>query len=244
MEEIRIHDIQGFSWWEWDDIYKWPANSFYSWENAEIRKKLNCVYATPKLVDTGWIFDDDIVYMDNLEKFWLSWIIVCLENWKIYVNWWSETAGALKYTLNTWTSNHNIVRWIWKLKLASWTTYLYFFSDISSWEWKIHRATTDFTTFVQLHRTFNVYWWLTLDKISILNEPTRLIFWVRDKVFELDNLEVVNEFLTFDEDKEICFISKYGLKYRVYVKNSTQCTIINMYNIIVEIIMYICCIWD
>lgn len=55
------------------------------------------------LVDTTWSIDGTITYMENLEKFGLSGIVVCTSTGKVYLD------GTLKQTFATGTTNWNIV---------------------------------------------------------------------------------------------------------------------------------------
>lgn len=159
----RIFDLQWFSWWESDDFYKWPADSFYSWENIEIRKNLSWVQIEAVLADTWWTFDSQIACMVSLNTLWIvwGWIITCLYNWKIYLNWWSETTWALKTTLATWTASWDKIYGVWVNEVSG-TQYVYFISSTSSWTWKIHRSTIalDFTWWVS-YRTYTVSSWTT-----------------------------------------------------------------------------------
>lgn len=218
MATQRIFDIQWFTGWESDDIYRWPPNSFYSWENIEVRKNLSWIQLSSKLEDTWWTFDDSISFMEDLWKYWLSWwIIICLENWKIYLNWWSETVWALKTTLVSATTPHNQIAWIYVMNV-SWTNYVYFISNTTNWAWKIHRSTValDFTWWVA-YRDYTLSTSSTSDAPCFTIKDTGwFVFGKWDRIIWVSNLEVVTEEFVISSDETIKWFTKFQDNYKIY----------------------------
>ena len=207
----RIFQINGFDWWESDDLVKWPTNSFYSWENIEIRKNLSALQLSPKLEDTWWVFDDNITYMVNLETLWVStgWIIVCLENGKLFLDW------VLKQTIATWTTPHNRIYGIWVNEDTWWTQYVYYISWTSSWTWRIHRSTTNLWTFDINHISYSVSPWNT-GFVWVINDAWLLFIATRNKVFQLDKSEVFEELLVLPNQEEIMWFTQFQGNFKVY----------------------------
>lgn len=205
----RIFDIQWFSWWEGDDIYRWPTNSFYSWENIEVRKNLSWVQLISVLEDTWWIFDDDICYMKNLEEFWLSWIVVCLENWKIFLDW------VLKTTLNTWTVSHNRVAWIYAMNVA-WTDYIYYITNTSFWSWEIHRSTSNLSAFDVGYKTYTTDNQTASAPCFILKSWLWFLFAKEDKIYEVDITETVTQMFEVSPKEVIKWFTEFQNNFRIY----------------------------
>ncbi len=209
----RILDIQGFSWWESDDIIKWPTNSFYSGENVEVRKDLSSVQLSPLLEDTGWVFDDDISYMVNLETLWVQngGIVVCLDNGKIFLDW------VLKETLDTWTNAHNEVIGISVNENLSWTQYVYYITATTFGAWKIFRSETDLDTadFTSFSRDYTVSSWNT-GFVWIINQTGLVYIATANKVFLMESDEIVQEFLILPEQEDIKWFTEFQGQFKIY----------------------------
>jgi hypothetical protein len=204
----KIFDIQSFIWWESDSFYKWPAFSFYSWENINIRKNLEWITLSSMLEDTGWSIDWNVTCMVNLETLWVRnwWIVVCTDTGKIYLDWES------KYTL----TNFIRVIWIWVM-YTWWVQYVYYVSQTSSWSGKIHRSTTDLApaTFIESHRSYTTSVWI-VQKAIIINAWWWLYIATKNKVIELDYLEVVRDLLVLTENEKIVWFTSFQNTYRIY----------------------------
>lgn len=211
-----VWDIQ-LTNWEQDTPYLWSAGSFSSWQGLDIRKEPPFVRLSSKMT-TEWTFDDNICFMKNLEDFWLSGILVCLENGKIYLDW------TLKTTLNTGTIAHNRVRGVGYIWDVSWTWYLYYVTEIES-GWftaKIHRSTENLWTFTVWHKTLTLQNNRFINKnVPIISETTRLVIGIRDKIFELDNAETVTTLFTLWKYEEIVWITEFQNNYKIYTSVQT-----------------------
>lgn len=197
---------------EQDTPYLWVAWWFDTSLWCDIRKEPPFVKLSTEM-KLERTFDDDITFMQNLEDFWLTGILVCLENWKVYLDW------VLKHTFNTWTSAFNKIIWVWYMwdVNSTDTWYLYYFSNLSFNEWKIHRSTENLWTFVDSHRTFYTSGYnITQDIIPTISEPDRIIFGARDTVFEIDNLEVLTTLITFNKWEEVVWMSEFQNNYKIY----------------------------
>jgi len=207
----RIWQINSFNWWESDDLIQWPANSFYEWENIEVRKNLSALQLAPLVEDTWWVFDDTISYMVNLETLWVEiWgIVVCLENWKIYLDW------VLKETLSTWTNAYDEVVWIWVNEDLTWTQYIYYITATSFWSWKIHRSTTDLATFDVSYRDFSVAkgnsWF-----VWVINDTGLMYLGINNKVFLMEQDEIVQEFLLLPKQEVIVWFTQFQGTFKIY----------------------------
>ena len=207
----RIWQINSFNGWESDDIIQWPANSFYQWENIEVRKNLSALQLAPLLTDTGWVFDDNISYMCNLETLWVDWggILVCLENWKTYLNW------VLKTTFNTWTSAHDEIEWIWVNENLLWDQYIYYITKTVFWAWKIHRSTTDLATFNVSYRSFTVasgnsgFVW-------VINDTGLMYIGINNKILLMEQDEIVQEFLLLPTQEIISWFTQFQGTFKIY----------------------------
>ena len=228
----RIFQINWFDWGESDDIIKWPTNSFYSWENIEVRKNLSALQLSPALIDTEWVFDDDILYMVNLETLWVSnwWIVVCLENGKIFLNW------VLKTTLNTWTNAHNRIYWIWVNENLLWEQYVYYISWTSFWSWKIHRSTTTLSAFDVSYREYTITsWWSEF--VWTINDVWFLYIATWNKVFLLESDEIVQDFLILPSQEIIMWFTQFQWTYKIYT-NSINTWIQYIWDWVSEAISY------
>ena len=205
----RIFDIQGFSWWESDDIYKWPNDSFYQGENIDVRKNLSWVQLSAWLVDTWRSISWTITYMENLENFWLSWILICTDTWNIYLNW------TLKFTLATWTTAWNRVYWVWSLFIA-WTQYLYFISWDSSGAWKIHKVNTNITLNTASHRAYTCSSWSNQKVIVLQRDAFRFLFWKSNNIIEIEDTEIVTDRLKLPSNEFIIWFTEFQSNYKIY----------------------------
>ena len=214
MATTRIFDIQSFKGWEADDKSSWPANSFYTAKNVEIRKDLWCTYLSSWLVDTWRIFDDNISCMVNLETLWVSWgwIIVCLENGKVYKDW------VLKETITSSLANKEVI-WIWVA--YRWDVqYIYYISKTYLWTWLIHRSDTDCTNFSIGYRDFTSSVSEVSDISYVINDWGLMYFTSNNYVFSLDTVDIVKQRLELPENEEIVWLTRYQNKYRVYANAS------------------------
>lgn len=210
----KILDIQWYSWWEWDNLYFWPKDSFYASKNIEIRKDLSWIHLTPKLEDTWWVFDDNITQMVSLKTFWINgWVIVCTENGKIYLNW------VLKHTIASWVNAFDEIYGIW-VQNVSWTDYIYYITASSFWAFKIYKSDTSLTTFSTLSDPSWVLQYSAWNPnfIQTLQNNGMLYIWVKNKVFAMDEFEIVEELLVLPEREEIRWITQYLNNYRIYTK--------------------------
>ena len=206
----RILDITSFQWWESDSKYRWPANSFYQWENIDIRKDLWAMTLSPMLEDTGWSFNDDIVYMCNLETLWVSnwWIVVCLDNGRVYLDW------VLKHTFNTGTSAYDEVIGIWVNEVL-WVQYVYYITKNSFGNWKIHRSTTDLVTWIDNHKDYQVSS-TNPDFIWIINNAWLLYIAIKNKIFLLDEDGILQEYLILPASETIMGFTQFQWNYKIY----------------------------
>ena len=209
----RIFQINSFNWGESDDLVQWPANSFYSWENIEVRKNLTALQLTPALVDTGWVFDDDITLMVNLQEYGVeSWgILVCLENWKVFLDW------VLKNTFSTGTTAQDRVYWIWVNENLIWTQYIYYITGTSFWTGKIHRSTNDLATFNESYREFRTNTNATSNSfVWTINDAGFLYIAKNNKIFLLESDEIVQEYLIIPAQEEITWFTQFQGSYKIY----------------------------
>lgn len=210
-----VWEINQFNW-EQDTPYLWSAGCFWSSLWVDIRKEPPFIKLSTEL-KLEWTFDADITYMKDLQDFWLTWVVVCLTNWKIYLDW------TLKHTIvSTSLTTSKKVIWIWYMWNVSWSEYLYYFTDLAYNTWSIHRSDIAITTatFTEDFRDYNTWWnWLNNDEIHIISEEDRMIIWVRDRVFQFDELEptTLTTLLEFTKWEEIIWITEYDNNYRVYV---------------------------
>jgi len=207
----RILEFKSFDWWESDDLIKWSANSFYSWENIEVRKNLSALQLSPLLEDTGWIFDASITFIANLETLWVPnwWIVVCLHNWKIFFNW------VLKTTLVSTTTAHNRVYWIWVNEDLTWTQYVYYVTWTSFWAWKIHRSTTNLATFDVAFKAYTVSSWNTWF-VWVINNVWLMYIAVKNKVFLMEQDEIVQTYLTLPDNEWIKWFTQFQWRFKIY----------------------------
>lgn len=207
----RIWQIDSFNGWESDDIIKWPANSFYQWENIEVRKNLSALQLAPLLTDTGWVFDDNISYMCNLETLWVeNWgILVCLENWKIYLDW------VLKTTFSTGTSAHDEIKWIGVNENLLWTQYVYYITKTSFGNGKIHRSTTDLATFNVSYREFTVASGNS-GFVGVINDTGLMYLAINNKILLMEQDEIVQDFLLLPKQEVIAGFTQFQWKFKIY----------------------------
>lgn len=207
---IKIFDILWFDWWEGDDIYRLPTNWFYAWENIEIRKDLSGVQLSALLEDTGWTIDGDITCIVSLDTLWVSggWVVVCTDTGKVYLN------GTLKETISTGTSAHNEIYWIWVYTISG-TQYVYYITRTSFWTGKVHRSTTNLATFNISYREYTTAsssW----EYVWVIQTPVWVYFWVNNKVFLMDNSEVVLDYLVLPDKEVIKWFTHFQNSYRIY----------------------------
>ena len=206
----KIFDLQSFVWWESDDIYKWPSDSFYAWENISIRKDLSWVSLSPILSDTWWSIDWNILCIVSLTTLWVSawWIVVCTDTWKVYLDW------VLKQTISTWTWAYNRVSKVWVM--YSWTIqYIYYITETTWWNGKIHRSTTDLVTFNISYRSFATDTPVSIFT-SIIPYSAWLYFATWNKVIEINYLEVVTDLLVLPKAEKITGFSQFQNNFRIY----------------------------
>lgn len=194
---------------EQDNDYIWPAWCFVSGIWVDIRKNPPFLKASARM-EEEFTYDDDICLQKNLEEIWLSWNLVCLDNGKVYID------DTLKFTISTGTSAWNRVLWLGYISDVSWTPYIYLISDTSSWTGKIHKCPTNLSTHTASYITYETSWSVILDKIPVINETTRFVFWVNNKVFEMDNQEVITQYLEFPDNEEVSAITEFQNFYKVY----------------------------
>lgn len=211
----RILDIQWFSWWESDDIYRWPKDCFYQAENIDVRKNLSWVKLANWLTDTWWVIDGTITYMCNLEDFWLSWILICTDTWNVYKNW------TLKFTLNTWNNGHNRVYWVGSL-YVSWIQYLYFISGTTNFSltealWKIHKVNIDITLNTHSYRDYNSYYGTkSHGSIFVIDNWSNFLFWKWNRIIEFSKNEIVINKISLKEKTEIVWFTQFQNNYKIY----------------------------
>lgn len=208
----RIIDYTSFSWWESDDLYRWPSNSFFEWENIEVRRNLWWFQCSNKLQDTWYSFDDTIISMKHTDELWIPWwLIVCLNNWKITLDW------SLKTTFSTWTTAWNQVIWIWAWKVSS-TQYIYYVTRNDSWTVKIHRSNTWVTSFDVSYKSFSVaVWWWSNTRAYCINNNNNLYIATRNVVAVMDlNTEDVTVVLELPWDEEIRWFTLFQDNFTIY----------------------------
>lgn len=203
-----VWNINNFVW-EQDSAYLWQAWWFQSALWVDLRKEPPFVKLASAMT-LEWTFDSPVIYMKNLEEFWLTWILICLENGKIYLNW------TLQHTLTDWTSAYNKIKWVWFMK-SSWTNYLYYFSKTSSWIWKIYKSAASVWALSDTWDTFDVEAGNTnIPFYPILSEATRLVLWLRNKVFEYDNVETLRTKIELWWEETIVWITEFQNNYKIY----------------------------
>lgn len=202
-----VWDINAYNW-EQDSQYLWQQGAFNSSLWVDVRKEPPFVKLSSKMTEE-WTFDDEILYMVNLEDFWLTWILTCLKNWKIYLNW------TLKHTLSDWTNAYN--RIIWVSYNVAINPYLYYFTQTSSWSYKIYKSDTSVTawSFTTLW-TYTTRTWNTQIYYPTISENERIIAWVWNKIIEIDNADVVTTLIEFSSNEHIVKITDFQNSYRVY----------------------------
>lgn len=209
----RIFDIQGFSGWESDDIYRWPKDSFYSAENVEVRKNLSWIQLASKLVDTAWTITGTIISMENLETIWIwttSGVIVCTSTGLVYLN------GVLKQTINTGTTEWNQIIGIWVLTVSS-VQYIYYVTKTSSWAGKIHRSTTDLATWNISYKAYTVATDTTVASAFLINTWDYLHIAVKNKIVNIYTVaEVVSDALVLPEKEKITWFTQFQNSFKIY----------------------------
>lgn len=207
----QIHNWSDYSGWEWDGFYLWPKWSYRAWENIDTRKLENWAMICSKIINTEDTYDGSILavnpYASNSfsTDTW-SW-------WKIYEQ------GELKITLSSWTSAHNAIMWFWKMtKLSDSTTYVYWFSQTSSWTGKCFRISTDYSTATDLSQDFTLALWRTANAnyMPVLSLPGKIIFGYGNTIFQLSNSEILTELISFPKDAEIVSITYYQDTYKIF----------------------------
>jgi len=206
----RIFDIQWFDWGEADDIYKWPANSFYAWENIEVRKDLSWIQLSSVITDTWYTFDAWISYMIHSGELWglNIWLITCLTNGKIYLGW------TLKYTLNTWTSAWDRITWI-GINFISWVQYYYMITESSSGTVKIHKFNSSLVYQSTLASTITVQTW-TLKRAFTISSTWNLYIALMNKVYVIDSWEVLEEQLELPSEEYISWFTEFQDTFKIY----------------------------
>lgn len=207
----RIFDITSYIWWESDDIYKWPDNSFYSAENVDIRKQMNWVKLSCALTDTWLVFDATITAMLHTDELWIPWwLITCLSNGKIYLD------SNLMVTLSTWTTAWNQIIWIW-YNVIGWTKYIYLVSKTDSWTGQIHRTNTSLTDWSWISLlTYNVQPWTVLEATTF-NNWGLLYIGVQNKILMIDALGSLTYPLILPADEVFKKITKFQNKFYLYL---------------------------
>lgn len=207
----KFSDIQSFSGWEADTPYRWPANSYYQWENISLRKDLSWVELSSSLTNIWWSIDWDIIAQANLQTLWVNngGIVICTDTGKVYLDW------VLKTTFNTSTAAHDRVVWIWVNTHNNGTQYVYYITQTSFWNGQIHRSTTDLDTFNTWYREFSVSSG-TIDYVGLIRDGSDLYIAVKNKVLVLDNLEIVTDYLLLPDEETIMFFSQFLGNYRIY----------------------------
>lgn len=207
----RIWDIQWFSWWESDDIYIWPKDSFFSWEWIEIRKNLSGVRLSSGLVNTWWSISGTICYMANLETLGIIWwwTVVCTESWNIYLDW------VLKETISTWTAAFNKVIGIWVMTV-SWSQYVYYISSCILWWAQIHRSNSDLSSFTISYKSFVTSYSIP-NKSIIINSNWYLYIWYNNKILSLYSVwEILTDWLILPEKEIITWFTQFQNQYKIY----------------------------
>lgn len=206
----RIFDIQSFIWWEADSSSKWPDNSFYSAENVEIRRDLQWVRLSSAL-ETYWTYDASIIYMTTQTELWV-WTnpIICLSNWKVYF-------GATNvFTLAEATTEYNKIIWI-GYQNVSWTEYLYYFTDTSSWTWKVHRTDIDWNSISTNVLTYTVKQQSEDVRAYCINYTWNLYVATSNKVFIMDNTWVLEEALELESNWFISWFTQFQDRFNIYM---------------------------
>lgn len=219
MAEIaRIWDIQWFSGWESDDIYRWSKDSFYSAENVEVRKNLSGIQLSSKLTDTLWTITGACTAMENLETLGIgtsSGVITCTASWLVYLNW------TLKQTINTGTTEWNQIIWIGTLTVSS-VQYVYYVTKTSSGAGKIHRSTTDLATWNISYKSFTVPT-ATLTSAFCINSGDYLHIAVKNKIVNIYTVaEVVSDALVLPEKEEITGFTEFQNTFKIYTKRGNS----------------------
>ena len=209
MSDTRIFDITSFSWGESDSYTAWPKNSFYSWENIEIRKDLSGVTLTSKLVDTWWSISGDIIFMENLEKYGFSGIVVATDTGNVYLD------GTLKKTLASGTSAHNRIIGMWAMKI-SWTNYLYFITRTASWAGKIHRSTTNLATWNEWYKSFDTVNGASSTYAYSISINWEINFAINNCIINIDVAETVSTLLTLPEIESVVGFTQFQNQYKIY----------------------------
>lgn len=210
----RIWDIQGYSGGESDDLYRGPANSFYSGENIEIRKNLSGVQLASKLTDTAWSVSGTIIAMENLETLGVgtsSGVITCTSSGLVYLN------GVLKQTISTGTTEWNQIIGIW-LMTVSGTQYIYYVTKTSAGSGKIHRSTTDLATWNISYKSYTVPT-STLTRAFCINVWSYLHIGIKNKIISIYTIaETMTDSLTLPEKEEITGFTQFQNTFKVYTK--------------------------
>jgi len=210
----KIFDILWFDWWEWDDKYRVPDRWFYSGENIEIRKDLWWVQLSQLLEDTGRSISWDITCITSLDTIWVSgwWVVVCTDTGRVYLN------GTLKKTFSTGTTPHNRIYGIGVNTKSDWTQYIYYVTGTSFWTGKIHRSTTDLSTFTDNHREYEVASG-SIDYVWVINNVWLLYLAMSNKVFILDREEILLDYLVLPDKEKIRFISQFQTDFTILTNN-------------------------
>lgn len=210
----RIFDIQWFSGGESDDLTRWPKDSFYQAENVEVRKDLSGVTLTSKLVDTWWSISGDIIFMENLEKYGFSWVVVATDTGNVYLNW------TLKQTLATGTSAHNRIIWMGTMKVSS-TQYFYFITKSSTGAGKIHRSTTNLTTWDVSYKNYDTVNGTASDSAFSLSINGEVLFAINNCIVGIDSVETVTNRLELPEIEYCVWFTHFQNNYKIYTNFGT-----------------------
>lgn len=206
----RIFDIQSFTGWEADNIYKWPENSFYSSDWIEVRKDLSYATLSSKHVDTGWTVSGNITCIANLSELGIAWggIVICTSSGNVYLN------GVLK---NTFTSNTR-VDWIGVMTNSTGSQFVYYYSTPVAGAWVIHRSTSSLSTFIQGHRSYAATGTIYNDNsiIQIINNNGLLYATICNCIVELDKTEVVSNALILPTEESIYGFTQFQNNFKIY----------------------------
>lgn len=214
-----VWDINSYNW-EQDSQYLWQQGAFNSSLWVDVRKEPPFVKLSSKMTEE-WAFDSNILFMINLEDFWLTWILTCLENGKINLNW------TLKHTLSDWTSAYNKVIWV-SYNVVSWTPYLYYFTKTSSWSYKVYKSDTSVTSW-----SFTTVWTYTTRTgntqiyYPTINANERILAWIWNRIIEIDNTDIKTDLITFWDNEHIVKITEFQNSYRVYTSIITSSSILS-----------------
>ena len=193
------------NYWDWKK-FTWLADTNTIWSewqydnasyNIDTQTEPNWVKLTPQPKEYHTTTNTPTVILD-LSDYWLTWILTCTADWKVYKNW------ALIYTLSSWNEIYDA---IWQYNSIG-TFYVLLFTASA-----IHRMElTDPVWVDENWKTFisngykkypvNVYW--------------EIYFASKNKWYKLDTAWTLSSLYTFPAQDKVVWITFFQDNFSIY----------------------------